>query len=418
MHRRAAAAHLPRCRPARRVMLVGRATVPVEGSGVGRGTTEGRTSLWRLPTMRALVGVTVLGFTSFSLTLASLPAHAAAGGAAPEAAGVVTAVFLAVTVAGQSVVPALTTRFGPGPVLAAGLVALGAPSPLYAVDDGLLWLSAVSAVRGAGFAVLTVLGATLTAAVAPADRRGEAIGVYGLAIAVPNLVAVPAGVALVLDGHVAWLAWLAASPVLAVPLVRGVVRSARPARSGAPSSSRAAARAALAPSAVLLVVTLAGGGLVTFLPIERPDGVLATAALLVFGLTAALGRWRAGVLADRAGTRLLLPLALLGSAAGLVAVALGLGAGAGWVLAGAAVFGAGYGVVQNLTLVTAFARAGEGGTTAASAMWNASFDAGTAAGALVLGLVAAGVGLPWTYVLVAGVLLLTLPLARVAVRPA
>jgi MFS family permease len=383
---------------------------------VARGTTG--TSLWRLPAVRALAGATVLGFTSFSLTLASLPAHAVAGGAAADTAGVVTAAFLVVTVAGQSVVPALTARYGPGPVLAAGLVALGAPSPLYAADDGLIWLSAVSAVRGVGFAVLTVLGATLAAAVAPAARRGEAIGVYGLAIAVPNLVAVPAGVALVLDGHVAWLAWLAASPVLALPLVPAVVRGARADPPAGRSSSRAAVRAALAPSAVLLVVTLAGGGLVTFLPIERPDGVLATATLLVFGITAALGRWRAGVLADRTGTRLLLPLALLGSAAGLAAVALGLGAGAGWVLAGAAVFGAGYGAVQNLTLVTAFARAGEGGATAASAMWNASFDAGTAVGALVLGLVAAGVGLPWTYVLVAAALLLTLPLARVAAGPA
>ena len=383
---------------------------------MARGTTRARTSLWRLPAMRALVGATVLGFTSFSLTLASLPAHAVAGGAAADTAGVVTAVFLVVTVAIQTVVPALTVRYGLGPVLGVGLLALGAPAPLYAVNDGVLWLSAVSAVRGAGFGVLTVLGATLAARVAPPERRGESIGLYGLAIAVPNLVAVPAGVALVLGGHAGWLAWLAASPVLALPLVPGVVRGARVEPPGGTSSSRAAVRAALAPSTVLLVVTLAGGGLVTFLPIERPDGVLATATLLLFGITAALGRWRAGVLADRAGTRLLLPLALFVSAAGLAAVALGLGAGAGWVLAGAAVFGAGYGMVQNLTLLAAFARAGEGGATAASATWNASFDAGTAVGALALGLVAAGVGLPWTYALVAGVLLLALPLARVATR--
>jgi predicted MFS family arabinose efflux permease len=399
-------------------MLVGRAAGPVEGSGVAQGTTETRTSLWRLPAVRALAGATVLGFTSFTLTLASLPAYAVAGGAAADTAGVVTAVFLVVTVAGQSAVPALTARFGAGPVLAAGLVALGAPSPLYAVDDGLLWLSAVSAVRGVGFAVLTVLGATLAARVAPPGRRGESIGLYGLAIAVPNLVCVPAGVALVLGGHAAWLAWLAAAPVLALPLVPGVVRGARAEPPAGTSSSRAAVRAALAPSGVLLVVTLAGGGLVTFLPIERPDGVLATAALLVFGVTGALSRWRTGVLADRTGTRLLLPLALLLSAVGLAAVALGLGAGAGWVLAGAAVFGAGYGTVQNLTLLAAFARAGERGATTASAVWNASFDAGTAVGALVLGLVAAGIGLPWTYVVVAGALLLTLPLARVATLPA
>jgi MFS family permease len=385
---------------------------------VAQGTTGSRPSLWRLPAVRALAGATVLGFTSFTLTLASLPAYAVAGGAATDIAGLVTAVFLAATVAGQSAVPALTARFGPGPVLAVGLVALGAPSPLYAVDDGLLWLSAVSAVRGLGFAVLTVLGATLAARVAPPERRGESIGLYGLAIAVPNLAFVPAGVALVLGGHAAWMAWLAAAPVLALPLVPGVVRGVRAAPHTGTASSRAAVLAALTPSAVLLVVTLAGGGLVTFLPIERPDGVLATATLLVFGLTAALGSWRAGVLADRAGTRLLLPLALLLSAGGMAVVALGLSAGAGWVLAGAAVFGAGYGAVQNLTLVTAFARAGEGGATTASAVWNASFDAGTAVGALVLGLVAAGIGLPWTYVLVAGVLLLTLPLARVATRPA
>nr|WP_239524214.1 MFS transporter [Geodermatophilus normandii] len=367
--------------------------------------------------MRSLVGATGLGFVGYCLTLASLPAYAVANGASADTAGVITAVFLLVTVAGQSVVPALTARFGLGPVLAAGLLALGAPSPLYVLGDGVLWLSAVSAVRGAGFAVLTVLGAVLAAQVAPPERRGESIGIYGLAIAVPNLLAVPAGVALVLDGHAGWLAWLAAAPVLAVPLVPQLARAVHW-EGAAGGSSREAVRAALAPSAVLLLVTLAGGGLMTFLPIERPDGVLATAALLLFGVTGALTRWRAGLLADRLGTRRLLPAALAVGAVGLAAVALGLGTADAVVLAGAAVFGAGYGAVQNLTLVTAFARAGEGGSTAASAMWNASFDTGTAIGALALGLVAAGVGLPWTFVLVAGLLLVGLPLARAATRPA
>ena len=176
--------------------------------------------------------------------------------------------------------------------------------------------------------------------------------------------------------------------------------------------------AALAPSVVLFVVTLAGGGLVTFLPIERPDGALATAALLLFGLTGAVTRWRAGLLADRFGSRRLMPLALCLGAVGLVVVAAGLVAGDAWVLVGAAVFGAGFGAVQNLTLLAAFARAGEGGATSASAMWNASFDAGTAAGALGLGIVAVGIGLPWTYVLVAALLVAALPVASAATRAA
>lgn len=383
------------------------------------GTVEVRASLWRSPAMRALVGVTVLGFASYCLTLASLPAYAVQGGAAESTAGLVTAVLLTVTIAVQAVVPALTARYGQAAVLVAGLIALGAPSPLYAVDDGLLWLSVLSAVRGAGFAVLTVLGATLAAQVAPVERRGEAIGIYGLAIAIPNLVAVPAGVALVLDGHAGWLSWLAASPLLGLLLVPFLVRAMPPAEVRGPAGSgRAAALAAVAPSVVLFVVTLAGGGLVTFLPIERPDGALATAALLLFGITGAVTRWRAGLLADRFGSRLLMPLALVAGAVGLVVVAVGLSAGDPWVLIGSAVFGAGFGAVQNLTLLTAFARAGEGGTTAASAMWNASFDAGTAAGALALGVVAAGIGLDWTYVLAAALLAAALPVASAATRAA
>ena len=53
-----------------------------------------RTSLWRSRGLQALVGVTILGFASYCLTLASLPAYAVAGGARESTAGVVTAVRL------------------------------------------------------------------------------------------------------------------------------------------------------------------------------------------------------------------------------------------------------------------------------------------------------------------------------------
>ena len=369
--------------------------------------------------MQALVGVTVLGFASYCLTLGSLPVYAVSGGAAASSAGVVTAIFLAVTIAVQLMVPSLTARFGVGPVLVAGLLAMGLPSPFYVLGDSVQWISALSAVRGAGFAVLTVLGATLAAQVAPPERRGESIGLYGLSIAVPNLIAVPAGVALALDGHIGWVSWLAASPVLGAFLVPRLVRSMAPQPGPGPSGTRrAAVSAALTPSLVLFVVTLAGGGLVTFLPIERPDGVLATAALLLFGITSAVTRWRAGMLADRRASRQLLPIALVVSAVGMALTAAGLWAGPAWVLIGASVFGAGYGATQNLTLLAAFARAGEAGTTTASAMWNIAFDSGIAIGALAIGFLAAGIGLDWTYVVVAGLLAAAVPLASAASRSA
>ena len=173
--------HLPSGRPACTGRLTGGHARSVAG-----GAVEVRASLWRSRGMQALVGVTVLGFASYCLTLASLPVYAVGGGADGSTAGVVTAVFLVVTIAVQFAVPALTARFGLAAVLAAGLVAMGAPAPFYVLDDGVLWISALSAVRGAGFAVLTVLGATLAAQVAPPERRGESIGLYGLAIAVPR----------------------------------------------------------------------------------------------------------------------------------------------------------------------------------------------------------------------------------------
>jgi len=170
---------------------------------------------------------------------------------------------------------------------------------------------------------------------------------------------------------------------------------------------------------------MAGGGLVTFLPIERPDGSLAAVALLLFGVSTAVCRWRVGVLVDRVGARVLLPATLTCGIVGMLLVALGLAtdgaAAAAAVLAGVLSMGVAYGAVQNLTLVVALARADEDQSTTVSAVWNASYDSGTAIGALAVGAVAAGIGLPATYTLTAVLLAVVLPVAvalgRTALRP-
>jgi predicted MFS family arabinose efflux permease len=376
-------------------------------------------AIWRLAAVRNLVVVSLLGFASFCLTLASLPTWAVHGGATQATAGLVTTVMLVVTIAVQGLVPAIILRLGSGPALALGLILLGAPAPLYALSSQLPLLLAVSAVRGIGFALLTVIGATLTSAVAPPGRHGETVGLYGLAIAVPNLVGIPLGVALTQAGHFPVVAALAACPVLALPFAlrlggRPVAGDAGRAEPGA-LSSRAVLAVALAPSIVLMLVTAAGGGLVTFLPIQRPSGALATVALLVFGTASALARWRAGVLVDRIGPRLLLPSALLCVTAGVGAVGLCLVGGRSYdalLVVAAGVFGLGYGAVQNLTLVIAFARAGAAGAPTASALWNAAFDTGTAIGAVAVGAVAdTCLGLPWTFTVTGLAVLVVLPVA-------
>jgi len=60
-------------------------------------------------------------------------------------------------------------------------------------SDGLAAILGLSALRGVGFGILTVTGSAAVAALVDPRRRGEAIGVYGLAVAIPNLVLLPAG---------------------------------------------------------------------------------------------------------------------------------------------------------------------------------------------------------------------------------
>ena len=372
--------------------------------------------MWRLRTVRELVLLTLLGFTGFSATLASLPWWAVHGGASPSAAGLVTTVMLGVTVVVQFLVPAVERRLGTGRTLAIGLFALGAPSPMYLLSTDLTPMLVISAVRGIGFGVLTVMGAALTAVLAPPSRHGEAVGLYGLAVAVPNLLVVPGAVALAQNVAFWPVVVLATVPVLAVPLALGIGTDHPPPVEHDTAAHRRAARAAVLPSVVLLTITLAGGGVTTYLPIERPNGYLATLALVLFGWTAALGRWRVGRLADRAGTRLLLPGTVVLGVVGLVVLAFGLGQRADvLLLAGAAVFGTSYGAVQNLTLVAAFARAGGRGGSTVSAVWNAAFDTGTGIGAVVVGALAAtGMGVPMALGACAGLVAVSLPLAVTA----
>ncbi len=384
-----------------------------------------RISLWRSPAIRVLLVVSVLGFSSFDLTLASLPSWAVAGGAGVGAAGLVTTALLLVTVLVQLVVPAMVARLGAGRVLALGLLALGGPAPLYAVSQDLRWLLALSLVRGAGFAILTVVGTLLTFSLAPPGRHGESVGLYGLALAVPNLLAVPAGVALLHAGLFEWAAGLAGAPVLGVPLALSL-KTARPTGSSERhvSGQRSAVLAVLSPAIVLLAVTVAVGGVLTVLPIERPSGQLATIALLVLGVSTAWTRWQAGALVDRVPSIWWLPSSVLLTVLGVGVLALGLLVGAGTrgdvvVLVAMALFGAGQGAVQNLSLLNAFARAGSGRESAASAVWNAGYDAGTGLGAFVVGAVSATViGFPGTLAACAVVIALTFPVALHSTRAA
>jgi MFS family permease len=384
-----------------------------------------RGPIWRQPGMAPLVVMTCAGFSGYAVLLTVAPLWAVEGGATTAGSGLVNGVLLLCTVLTQLLVPRALRAFGWGPVLAVGLVLLGVPGVLMSLDDGLGLVLALSAVRGVGFGVLTVTGSAAVAALVGARRRGEAIGAYGLAVAAPNLVLLPAG-PWIAESVGFWVAFtVSALPLVGIPaalrLASALRLSAPDLHPGTTAASdpgdpeSAAYRRLLRPMLLLLVVTLAGGALITFTPQMVGSPSVAAIGLLLMGLSAALSRWRIGVLADRHGAQpFLVPLVVI-TGAGMALVAWSIASSGsvrvGSFLVAMLLVGLSYGGLQNLTLVISFAAVSRRHHNLASAVWNVGFDAGTALGSVAVGVIA-GLTSFSTALLVAGaVAVATLPLA-------
>lgn len=375
--------------------------------------------------MAPLVVMTCAGFSGYAVLLTVAPLWAVEGGATTAGSGLVNGVLLLFTVLTQLLVPRALRRFGWGPVLAVGLVLLGVPGVLLSLSDGLGVVLGLSAVRGVGFGVLTVTGSAAVAALVGAERRGEAIGAYGLAVAVPNLVLLPAGPWIA--GSVGyWVAFtLSALPLAGIPAALRLASALRlsapdlhPGRAEPPDlrdPESAAYRRLLRPVLLLLAVTLAGGAVITFTPQMVDSPSVAAGGLFLMGLSAALSRWRVGVLADRYGAqRFLLPLVpLTGVGMALVSwsVANSDSVRVGSFLVAMLLIGLCYGGLQNLTLLISFTAVSRRHHNLASAVWNVGFDAGTALGSVAVGVIAELTSFA-TALLLAGVIAVaTLPLA-------
>jgi predicted MFS family arabinose efflux permease len=355
--------------------------------------------------------VSVIGAsTSFYLMLSVVPMFARSGGASTSVAGLATTALSLSTTIGYLPTPRLVARYGHRRVLGVGLALLGAPALALAVSANLSVVLAVCVVRGIGFAITCVSGGALTAALIPAERRGEGLALVGIVSGVPSVVALPLGVWL--GGHVGYgpvfvIAALAAlAPLASLPALPGAVT-----RSNLRSADRAGVRT---PGVLRLAVvfgstTTAIGVFVTFLPLAAATA--AAPALLGQPAAAIAGRWLAGRYGDRHGAARLLAPGVLVTAAGLAL--LGSHAPA-LVIAGAVLFGLGFGVTQNVTLTLMYSLVPESGYSMVSAVWNLAYDVGMGIGAAGFGVLAAHTGYPGGFLITAA--LLPVPLLLIAVR--
>jgi predicted MFS family arabinose efflux permease len=367
-----------------------------------------------------LILVSFAALFGFQLLLSVVPLYADEVGGGSSGAGLATAAFMLSTVLTQIQMPRILGRHGYRRALAAGLLFLGVPALFYAYAGTLVTILAVTLVRGVGFGIVTVAFAALIVELAPPGRRGEALGLLGIAITLPTVFCNALG--LWLAGRFGFeIVFLLGgfSPLLGLVMIPGIrfVMTAREDEGGGAGFFAGLGRASLRRIFLLFAATtMAAGVVVTFLPLAVPgSGVFsAVGALLVVGIMSTASRWWGGRFGDRRDPRLLLAPGLLACALGVA----GLPFGGLLMLAGAVLFGGGFGLLQNSTLIIMMGRVSKSEYGLGSTLWNAAFDAGTGTGAFSFGFVISAVGFAWSFSICSALLVSALVLVVLDHQPA
>src|SRR5215469_4277552 len=143
---------------------------PRTGRTAGRERATEQTSLITRPLLLRFVSI-IGASSSFYLPLSVVPLYARSAGSDADA-GLATGALLLATVAVELFTPRLVARTGYRIAMSLGLLCLGLPALALLAPPNLAVIVAVSVVRGAGFAVVTVAGGALTASLIPPQRRG------------------------------------------------------------------------------------------------------------------------------------------------------------------------------------------------------------------------------------------------------
>lgn len=343
------------------------------------------------------------GFAGFFVLLPVIPVVAESLGG-PFDAGAVTGALMIGAVATQLMCPTLLRVLGYKGLFLLGLGLLGFPALAYGQVSGTLWLIVIiSLIRGVGFGILTVVPPALIARTTD-DNRSASLGTYAFAMGVSGTLAPAAG--LLLFDHSLHAAALVGG---VIPVSAALLLSLR--RVSSPAVPRLAWRElrffeGRGPSSfgrplfAWLPGSILYGGFFSFLPLWVDDGV--PAALAVFGGSFAVGRLIAGRGARRTHPLLLLRIGAATAAIGVAAIFV---SGLGPLIAGSALAGGGVGMMSLSALLGVLGTVDPKQYPIATAAWAVSFDAGLAAGGLLLGAVVAIAGYDPAFSVAIGLLL-------------
>ncbi|MFA9271936.1 MAG: MFS transporter, partial [Baekduiaceae bacterium] len=126
---------------------------------------------------------TLLGFLAIGAVLPVLPRYVKGPiGGSDIAVGIVVGAFALSAVVGRPIAGRLADLYGRKPVVLAGLLLMAVSSALLLIPGGVAWLVFARLVVGVGDGWLFTAAVTWVVDLAPADRRGQTIGLFGIAV--------------------------------------------------------------------------------------------------------------------------------------------------------------------------------------------------------------------------------------------
>ena len=351
----------------------------------------------RRPAVSAFAGVfgaTLLCFLAIGAVLPVLPRYVTGPvGAGDLAVGLVVGAFAATAFVGRPIGGRLADRRGRRSVVLAGLLICAVAGALLFLPFGVAGLVVARLVIGLGDGWVFTAGVTWIVDLAPADRRGQAIGIFGLAIWGGLTIGTVLGEAVyALGGFEAVWAFATLSPLGGVLVARTVPDHHRPPEveaGAAPPSAPLLPRAALRPGVALALANVGYGTMAGFVVLHLDAQGIGSGALVftAFAASVVVTRLFLGRLPDRIGPRRSAFFAALAQAAGLALVAAA--SSLAVALAGALVMGAGTSLIFPSLALLVVRRVDDAGRGAAMGAFTAFFDAGVGIGAPLAGAVAA-----------------------------
>jgi predicted MFS family arabinose efflux permease len=342
-------------------------------------------------------------FSLYSVIFIFLPAYLYRLGIREGEIGLLMATGALVAVATKPVNGMLVGRGLRKAFLAGGaLMAAGSTVPWIFVSSPGPHLYLLRIAQGASFSAFAAASYSYIAACAPADRRAEALGIFGLSFFLPVSVGGWVGEWVIRQAGFHGLFAAAGAAALLSGLFPGGMREPEiRERTSAASLAVYLTRPFLVPNTAGYLFGVAYGSIFTFLPVYLLTGRRGSigAFVFVYALSVVAARTLGRNHLDRLPRERVSVAALLLLCAGNLLIPF-VGGGAGLAAAGAAA-GLGHGLLFPALSALVLDRASDDAGGLAMAMFTAAFDMGLVTGAAAFGFVAERFGYPVMFVVAA-----------------